>query len=192
MGTNAVMAGLRRGEILALQWDDIDFDHHTIHVKHSLQYTKENGYVLKTPKTKTSTRSLSVDPGLMEDLKKYKSQKNKERIQTGDLWKGGQYFFVFSSELGKPYYPSVPGTWWKRFIKRTGLKYIRFHDLRHSHATYLIENNVHAKVISDRLGHANIKTTMDIYGHFIKKADEEAGSLFSKLRKPEHSDTKKA
>ncbi len=76
---------------------------------------------------------------------------------------------------------TVPGTWWRRFFKRTGYKYIRFHDLHHTAATLLINQGVHAKVISERLGHADIKTTMNIYGHYIKHADEEVADKLNQL-----------
>jgi len=77
-------------------------------------------------------------------------------------------------ENGKPYNPSSIKNWWKRFIKRHNLKYINIHALRHTSATLLINQGVHAKIISERLGHADIQTTMNIYGHFLRQADEKA------------------
>ncbi|WP_237716603.1 site-specific integrase [Brevibacillus sp. CF112] len=82
---------------------------------------------------------------------------------------------------GKPLYPSSVKTWWSRFTKRHKLKYIRFHDLRHTSATLLINKGVHAKIISERLGHANILTTMNIYGHALRSADQEAAKHFESL-----------
>ncbi|WP_083938198.1 site-specific integrase [Paenibacillus daejeonensis] len=78
------------------------------------------------------------------------------------------------SESGKPFYYTAPGKWLTRFIKRHELKPIRFHDLRHTLATLLINQGVHAKIIASRLGHADIRTTMDIYGHALKSADQAA------------------
>lgn len=75
----------------------------------------------------------------------------------------------------------MPGTWWSRFIKRTDFKHIRFHDLRHTAATILINQGVHAKVISERLGHADIKTTMNVYGHYVREADESAANKLNTL-----------
>jgi integrase len=180
----AITTGLRRGELLGLQWEDVDFEDKTINVVHSIQYIKGKGYELKEPKTKTSTRTIVAPAYVLEELKNYKRIKNKERMQAAELWEGGKHFFVFCTWNGKPYYPTVPGTWWRRFIKRTGLKSIRFHDLRHTAATLLINQGVHAKVISERLGHADIKTTMNIYGHYVRKADEEAADKLNSLFQP--------
>ncbi|ADU31008.1 tyrosine-type recombinase/integrase [Evansella cellulosilytica] len=181
MVTAALMAGLRRGEILGLQWDDIDLDAGTISINHSLQYTKEKGYVLGPPKNNSSIRKVSIPMYLVEEFKKYKRTKSKERIQAAELWEGGKYFYVFSSWNGKPFYPTAVGTWWRRFLKRKGFKYIRFHDLRHTAATLLINEGEHAKTISARLGHADIKTTMNIYGHYLREADEKAANKLNSI-----------
>ncbi|MCP3031952.1 site-specific integrase [Halobacillus sp. A1] len=181
----AITTGLRRGELLGLQWEDIDLDTRTIEVKHSLQYLNGEGFNLKTTKTKSSIRSVVVPTFIIEELKKYKHQKKKDKLRAAELWEGGQYDYVFSSEFGKPLYPTVPGTWWRRFIKRTGFKFIRFHDLRHTAATILINQGVHAKVISERLGHADIKTTMNIYGQYVRQADEEAADKLNTLFQPQ-------
>jgi len=144
----ALKTSMRKGEILALQWDDIDFATNTINVRQSLSYTKEDGYILKEPKTKKSIRKVAPPKKLMDELKKHKLIKSTDRMESEELWEGGKYFFVFSSDLGKPYYPSVPNKWWTRFINRVNkdlkkndqpiLKKIRFHDLRHTAATDLI------------------------------------------------------
>ncbi|WP_257349076.1 tyrosine-type recombinase/integrase [Pseudalkalibacillus decolorationis] len=183
MITLAITAGLRRGELLGLQWEDINFEDRTIQVNHSLQYTKEDGYKLKKPKN-NKVRVVIPPNFVLEELRQFHHMKKKERLQAAELWEGGSYFFVFSTWHGKPYYPTVPGTWWRRFINRTGLKYIRFHDLRHTAATLLINQGVHAKVISERLGHADIKTTMNIYGHYVRQADEEAADKLNQLFRP--------
>lgn len=182
--TLALTTGLRRGELLGLQWDDVDLENGVIHVNHTLTYTKERGYELKRPKTESSIRTVSLPPSVVKELKAYKLVKMKERMMAGDLWEGGEYFFVFSSWNGKPFYPTAPGTWWRRFIKRSGLRYIRFHDLRHTSATLLINQGVHAKIISERLGHSDIRITMNIYGHALRSADQEAAKKFDMILMP--------
>jgi integrase len=177
----AITVGLRRGELLGLQWEDIDLEQNTISLNHALTHNKTDGYVLKEPKTKTSKRTVSVPPSIMKDLKAYKVTKMKERIQAAELWKGGEHFFVFSNWDGKPFYPSGPTRWWTRFTKRVGFRFIRFHDLRHTSATLLINRGVHAKIISNRLGHADIRTTMNIYGHALRTADEGAADKFEDI-----------
>lgn len=179
--TLAVTAGLRRGEILGLQWEDIDLDTGTITVRHSLQFNQGVGFDLKEPKTKTSARSVVLPHFVTDMLKSHQRESRKNKIKAADRWEGGKYNFVFSTWNGKPMYPSVPGTWWRRFLQRTGFKPIRFHGLRHTAATLLINQGVHAKVISERLGHADIQTTMNVYGKYIQEADQEAANKLNTL-----------
>lgn len=179
--TLAVTSGLRRGELLALEWDHVDLDNGTIHIKQNLTYVKGTGFIIKEPKTKNSIRKVAIPPHVIALLKKLKLQKYEERIKADDLWEGGKRFFLFSSWQGKPMHPSSVKTWWTRFIKRNKLPYIRFHDLRHTSATLLINQGVHMKTISARLGHANILTTMNIYGHALEEADKSAAEHFETL-----------
>jgi integrase len=167
-------------ELLALEWKHIDLEKCTIDVKQSLSYVNGQN-IIKEPKTKNSIRKVSVPASLIADLKEYGLHCRKEKLKAGDLWGGGERFFVFSSWNGKPYYHTVPGTWLRRFIKRNNLKPIRFHDLRHTSATLLINQGVHAKTISARLGHADIRTTMNIYGHALQAADHAAADTFNSL-----------
>jgi integrase len=183
----ALTTGLRRGELLGLEWNNVKFedDQCTISVKQTLAFLKDGGFTVKDPKTKGSKREVSVPPSLIADLKALKLQAGKNRLGSGDLWEGGDRFFLFSAwESGKPLNPSSVKTWWTRFIKRNKLKYITFHSLRHTSATLLINEGVHAKIISERLGHSNIMTTMNIYGHVLRKADQEAANKFDNILKP--------
>lgn len=177
----ALTTGLRRGELLGLEWKYVNFENGTIDVRQSLTFVKELGYLVKEPKTKNSVRIVSIPPSLIPDLKALKIESSKDRMKSEELWEGGDRFFVFSSWNGKPLYPSSVKTWWSRFTKRHNLKYIRFHDLRHTSVTLLINKGVHAKIISERLGHANILTTMNIYGHALRSADLEAAKHFDSL-----------
>ncbi|MDQ0340229.1 integrase [Caldalkalibacillus uzonensis] len=178
----AITTGLRRSELLGLEWKHVDLDEGTISVKQGLTYTPTSGYVIGELKTKGSKRTVSIPESLMNDLKRLKLQKQEERLAAEELW-NEEYFFVFSSWNGKPLNPTSVKNWWQRFIKRHGLKYINFHALRHTSATLLINQGVHAKVISERLGHSDIKTTMNTYGHVLRKADREAANKFDALLK---------
>jgi|SRR5690625_36629 len=183
----ALLTGMRKGEILALQWEDVDFSTNTIHVRNSLSYTKQHGYQLKEPKTKGSNRKVAPPAKFMEVLKKHIYKKKTDRMETSELWEGGKYQFVFSSDFGKPLFPDVPNKWWCRFLKRVNkqlkdegkplLKKIRFHDLRHCAATDLINKGANIYSISKRLGHANINTTMNIYGHYLEEADQKIADM---------------
>lgn len=173
----ALKTGMRKGELLALQVDDVDFEANTIHVRHSLSYTKKKGYQLKEPKTRGSVRKIAPPRKLMAELKEHITEKKKERIAAAELWEGGKYFFVFSTDTGKPFFPSVPSNWWNRFLDRTGFKKIRFHDLRHTAATDLINRGASVYAISKRLGHAKITTTTSIYAHYLQEADQKIADM---------------
>jgi integrase len=179
--TLALTCGLRRGELLGLEWKHINFEEDTIEIKQTLTYTKENGYDVKEPKTKNSKRKVSMPLSVTILLKALKKKKLEERMKAEELWEGGDYLFVFSSWNGKPMHPSSVKTWWKRFTTKHSLPYIRFHDLRHTSATLLLNKGVHMKIISARLGHANILTTMNIYGHALESADREAANQLNNL-----------
>lgn len=179
--TLAISTGMRRGEILALEWDHIDLEKGKIYVQQSLTYTKEGGYIFRQPKTKNSIRTISPSPGVTEQLKQYKLFKNKKKLRLGDKWEGQEHYLLFSTWDGKPMYPSSISAWWRKKIKKIGLPPITFHELRHTSATLLINQGVHMKTISSRLGHSKIGTTMDLYGHALDSADEAAANTFDQF-----------
>lgn len=176
----ALTTGLRRGELLGLEWKHVNLQEGTIDVVQSLSYSKGVN-VIKEPKTKNSKRKIAIPESLLHELQAYYVHETNLREQLGDLWQGGERFHVFFSETGRPFYHTAPGTWFRRFIDRVGLKKIRFHDLRHTSATLLINKGVHAKIISSRLGHADIRTTMNIYGHALRTADHSVANMFNDL-----------
>lgn len=175
----ALKTGLRKGEILGLQWEDVDFSTNTIHVRHSLSYTKKGGYLLKEPKTKNSVRKVAPPTKLMEELKKHIFMKKTDRMEAMELWQEGKYSFVFSADLGKPLHLDAPNRWWTRFLARTGFKKIRFHDLRHTAATDLINRGANLHSISKRLGHSSYVITTNIYGHYLEEADQKIADMLN-------------
>lgn len=98
---------------------DLDLENGTLQVNHSLTHKKGSEHKVTIPKTNSSLRMVSIPSYLLKELKKYKNIKNKERLRAAELWECGEHFFVFCAWNGKPFYPSAPGTWWRRFIKRT-------------------------------------------------------------------------
>lgn len=187
MVTLALTTGLRRGELLGLEWKHIDWQEGIISVEQSLVYALKGEVIIKEPKTKSSIRKVAVPPSVLEELKEYYAYRIRERNALKGIWKGckdqngNEYHLVFSHPDGTPFHHERPYQWFRQFIKKNGLRYIRFHDLRHTSATLLINQGVHAKIISERLGHSDISTTMNIYGHALRSADKSAAEKFENI-----------
>src|SRR5690625_761527 len=175
----AITTGMRRSELFGLEFKHIDLDNKVIHVRQALTYSTRDGYQIheiKKGSRSAKKRDIVLSDALIEPIEKLKLQRKTEQfaLKKDDRWRKGKHDFVLCDETGKPFHPQSMANWWKRFLKRHKLKYINIHALRHTSATLLINEGVHPKIISERLGHADIKTTMNIYGHALKKADKIA------------------
>jgi integrase len=167
----AVTTGLRRGEILALRWQDIDLDQGTLAVRRSLEQTR-GGNRFKEPKTKKARRVVALPALTTEALRKHKVEQAKARLLIGaDYADEG---LVCARRHGTPLDPAETTAGFAALIKKADLPKIRFHDLRHSHATQLLRQLVHPKVVSERLGHSTIGITLDVYSHVLPGMQEEA------------------
>ena len=155
--------GLRIGEALALKWSDINFKDKMISVNHTL-VTIDGKQVLQSPKTKASKRIISVDQYTLKLLKEWQLEQKKEFFKLGKPYLHDENF-VFTNSTGMVYTPTEIGKILRRLIKRNNLKPISPHGLRHTHASLMFESGIQPKEISDRLGHNNIKTTLDLYTH---------------------------
>ncbi|MCL6560226.1 MAG: site-specific integrase [Firmicutes bacterium] len=175
----AVFTGLRRGELMGLEWKDIDFAAATLRVHQASQYLPGRGVFTKEPKNESSVRILALPSFLVVMLKQYKKEQAEARLKAGDLWQGSDR--LFTTWDGQPMHPDTISKWFPKFLKKHGLPSLPFHGLRHTAATMLINQGLPAKSISGRLGHANIGTTMDIYGHYLRSADREAADRLEQV-----------
>ena len=185
MFTLALAAGLRKGELLGLEWKDVDFENQQIYIHQTIVFTNQGPHI-KTTKTKKSKRYVTLPQSVMNELKAYRKHWAKEKLQKGEMWIEKEREWLFHSFNGTHMYPTSPSKRWKQFIDRHGFKYIRLHDLRHTSASLLIAQGVHAKIISERLGHSDISVTMNTYGHAFKSADRAAADKlddFFKVKK---------
>lgn len=185
--TAALSLGLRQGEVLALQWDDVDFEERTIYVRHSLQRIYKDGadkreYVLKAPKTDSSIRLLAAPAIVMASLRAHAAAQEAERKKAGDKWQDNN--LVFCTPVGRPFNRHWIRKQFYALLEKAELPEMRFHDLRHSYASFLIALKVPEKQIADQMGHAQISTTMDIYGHILKKAHREAADKVDRMLGP--------
>ena len=159
----ALHTGMRRGEILALKWKNVNFEKRTIRVEESLAYTKEHGLVFKTPKTTNSNREVVIPASLISLLKELQHEQKKMKIRMGSAFHS--FNLVISTVDGKPVHPRNFARSFKGLIKKAGVKEISLHGLRHTNATILMKQGINPKIVSERLGHANVGITLDIYSH---------------------------
>lgn len=179
----AFTVGAREGEIAALEWKHIDAKNNTVNIEQSL--SDEFGLNLKDTTKTERDRKVKMPAALSALFDEYHKQKtNDKNIVSYDLGDSEEHLFIFSDLNGKPIRPDSISQWWRRFTSKNKLRHIRFHDLRHTSATFLINENVQSKIISSRLGHSNIQTTMNIYGHFLEEADEGAVEHFDEFLRP--------
>ena len=177
----ALACALRRGELLGLEWKHIDFNEGTLQVEQVISRGEKGRPVLKEPKSRNSNRIISLPSSVLVELKEFQILWKKDKLKAGDMWEEWEHEFIFCNENGKHFYPTTPTTWWRRFTQKVGVRFIRLHDLRHTSATTLINQNIHAKIISERLGHSDIRITMNTYGHGLRSADQEAAKTFDEV-----------
>ena len=155
--------GMRRGEVLGLRWSDIDVDAAQLAVSNTLT-TVGTEIVTGPPKTARSRRHIFLDDGTLAVLREHRRRQNEERLSVGPAW-SGSIDYVFTDELGEPVHPDAFSRSFRRRVAEANLPSIRLHDLRHSYATLALKAGVHPKVVSERLGHATIGVTLDLYSH---------------------------
>lgn len=175
----AIYGGLRKGELLALEWGDIDFENDTVTVSKAVSVVAGQ-QITKEPKTKTSHRKVSIPHFLTQRIRELKVDRFKYRMELGDYWQGGSWLFI--QENGKQMSYSTPYSAFQDTIARYNsdkradaqLPTIPFHGLRHTSATLLIASKQDVRTVSSRLGHAQASTTMNIYAHALQETDRKA------------------
>lgn len=174
--------GMRIGEVLALQWDDIDLKNKVIHVKNGYFYLSNNQFIIQTPKTKTSMRDITIHDLLIKEITAYRKQFIAFKMRSFS-WFECDYDFVLTSVRfpGRPFLEQSLKSWMHTIGKRIDIDYIHPHIFRHTHVSLLAEIGVPLEVIQERLGHANDTTTRQIYLHITKNTKNEAAVRFDKL-----------
>ena len=164
--------GLRRGEMLGLEWKDVDWDNGIISVRRTSNYTPSKGLYTDTTKTPKSQRSLKLPDLVMDLLRELKAQQEHDRDEIGTKWVETDR--VFTKWNGEPMFVSQPYGWFKRFCKRHDMRFCDIHSMRHFFASILINEGVDAATVSALLGHADITTTMSLYCHAFLQAQARA------------------
>ncbi|MGX9932000.1 site-specific integrase [Virgibacillus salarius] len=182
----ASFTGMRQGEVLGLKWDCVDFSNKMIYVKRSLKRSEENNYHIADLKNNSSYRSISISDSDVFELKKHLNEQKRIKMNAGDSYIDNN--LVVATSIGTHVLPSNLGRAFRRSIKQSKLNKIRFHDLRHTHASMLFVLGVHPKIVQERLGHSSIQVTLDTYSHMLPNMQEAvAESLESAFKKQQEN-----
>ena len=174
-----LITGARRGEVLGLKWDKVDFDGSRIYICNSVLYSPDVGIYESTPKTERSRRYVALPGETMQLLRRYRTWQAEERLRLGEYYQ--DQGFVFAQDNGKPMHPDSVTDYLKKFSKRHGLPHINAHAFRHTMASMLYFNGVDSVSISKRLGHAQVSTTANIYAHVMEEADQRNADILSDI-----------
>ena len=187
--TLAIYSGFRRGEMLGLEWKDIDWEHNVISVRRTSNYTASKGIYTDTTKTKKSQRSLKFPQSVMNLLREYKAEQDEERIKLGTKWQ--DYDRLFVKWDGRPMNNNTPYFWLKEFCEENNFRFCDIHSLRHFYASALINEGVDAATVSGALGHSTITTTTSIYCPVFNQAQARAGDAIASVLDFKKHDTDK-
>lgn len=171
-----LLSGLRRGELLGLRWEDVNFNAQVITIVETLSYVPERGLYTDTPKNTTSARLLRLSRSAFLLLEEYRRWQEQQREKCGTAWRN-EDGRVFTGDDGAPIHPDALTKWFRIFIQKSGLPKVTVHSLRHSYASLMIADGTPLVVVSKRLGHAQVSTTANIYAHVIASADEKASQI---------------
>lgn len=183
----AILCGMRRQEIVALKWSDIDFKNKQFRINRAASHIIGKGTVATTTKTEKSVRTLFLPEILEKLLHKLKTEQNESRFKYGNKWKNENW--IFTQQDGHIMHIQTPSHWWSSFAKDNGIENVTFHGLRHTAATYMIKNNVPISTVSGVLGHSNITTTLNTYTHVVEDTKKIAIDVMSDILSSKDSDS---
>ena len=178
----ALFTGMRRSELLGLKWSDVDLIGSQISVGHGLHQLKDRSYVFSETKSAKSRRNIALTPSNALVLKQHQEKQKWNRLILNKPLTNDDLLF---STLGdKPWSPDGVTRNWKATAKRAGVKVIRFHDARHTHASLWLKLGIHPKIVQERLGHSSIQMTLDLYSHVAPGLQEAAALKFDEFLAP--------
>ena len=172
----ALFTGMRRSELLALRWADVNLLMCQAHVTRSLHHLRTGETVIRQPKTAKSRRMVALSPSTCQVLQEYRAKQESERLHDGKLLQEDGLIF--------PWMPDTVTHAWLKVARRVGLKDINLHSARHSHASLLLKQGVHPKIVQERLGHSSIQVTLDTYSHVAPGLQEAAARGFDDFVRP--------
>ena len=178
----ALFTGMRRSEFLALRWQDVDLLLCQAYITRSIHQLNDGRLVFQNPKTAKGRRMVSLPPSAVLVLREHKDKQKITHLILGKSSDDSD--LVFSQLDGAPLNPDTVSHAWVKLAKRVGCEHIRLHDARHSHASLLLKQGVHPKIVQERLGHASIQITLDTYSHVAPGLQEAAAARFDEIINP--------
>ena len=175
----ALYTGMRQGELLGLHWDDVDITRGVLKVQRTAQWVTGYGRIEKPPKTEAGRREVDLPETVIKILREVRKQQAEDRLFMAEKYQENN--IVFCQENGKPIDNSNLTYRFRRLANAAGLPNLRFHDLRHTHASLMLAAGEQLLVVQQRLGHEKPSTTADIYGHAIPGQQRAAADRFDNL-----------
>ncbi|PGK52067.1 site-specific integrase [Priestia megaterium] len=172
----ALGTGMRQAEILGLHWEDVDFKRKSISVRQTLS---RNGKVFEEVKSTAGYRGINISTSVMKALHNWKAYQENEKNLGGEEYQEND--LVVTTTVGTPFHSSNVSRSWRRLLEKVDVPRIRFHDMRHTHATLLLKQGIHPKIVSERLGHANVRVTLDTYSHVLPGLQEVAADAIEEV-----------
>ena len=177
----ALFTGMRRSELLGLRWQDINLILSQISVSRALHHLQDNSYVFTQPKSARSRRTIALSPSAVMMLQRYYDKKQMDNAMLNLPFADDT--LVFSTWNGKPLRPDTITQAWQNIAAQSSIKVIRLHDARHTHASLMLKQGIHPKIVQERLGHSSIQITLDTYSHVAPGLQEAAAQRFDELVK---------
>lgn len=178
----AVTTGMRMGELFGLRWSDLHWVSGRIYVRRQVQYVPGHGWSFVEPKTRSGRRTIKLGEGVLHALREHLERQQRERDTARERWL--DHDLIFPSKSGTPMDPSNLRLDFTHVLQQAGLPKIRFHDLRHTAASLMLNHGIPVIVVSKMLGHSKPSITMDIYGHLYNEMQDEAAQLMDELVTP--------
>ena len=175
----ALFTGMRRSELLALRWSDVDLLLCQVYVTRTLHQLRDGSIVYRAPKTAKGRRMIALSPSAAVILREHRLEQETARVMLGASLTDDD--LVFSQIDGRPLLPDTVTHAWIKLVRRNGLEGVRLHDARHSHASLMLKAGTHPKIVQERLGHASIQITLDTYSHVAPGLQEAAANRFDEL-----------
>ena len=178
----ALTTGMRKGELLGLQWSDVDWDRRALNVHQQLQIIPGQGYALVAPKTKAGHRHIKLGAGTIKQLEAHQKHQELEKVVAGPRWQ--EHELLFTTGIGTYMDQTKVSRELKRLLKKAGLPDIRFHDLRHTSISFQLEMGTSLNTVQQRAGHSKASVTSDIYGHTLEHSQDVAAEKIEELVTP--------